>query len=124
MGKIDDMRRLREQQFAETAARRAKGRANGAAQEPSERRTGAAADTHEVSEPETSRAQAVSTTPVGASSTPAGSKKPDTLTSRATTDAKAKCPECGKLRRVTNGAFASHQKGFGKACPGSRKTPA
>ncbi|MDB4936365.1 MAG: hypothetical protein JWP87_3337 [Labilithrix sp.] len=34
-----------------------------------------------------------------------------------------KCSECGKTKPVSNGLVAQHQKGFGKACAGSRKPP-
>lgn len=39
-------------------------------------------------------------------------------------DEEGKCPECGKTKALTNGVLPSHQKGFGKACAGSRKKPA
>ena len=35
----------------------------------------------------------------------------------------ARCSGCGKLRAVSNGLIANHQKGLGKMCPGSRKPP-
>jgi hypothetical protein len=37
---------------------------------------------------------------------------------------KGKCATCGKLRTLQNGLVSNHQKGLGKACPGSRKAPA
>lgn len=73
MGKIDDMRRLREQQFA------------------------AAND-------DKSTAKAAKAAVVA--------------------DDQGKCSACGKMKPLTNGLVANHQKGFGKACPGSRKEPA
>jgi hypothetical protein len=78
MGKIDDMRRLREQQFAA---------ANDANENKSAAKTAKAAPT-------------------------AGSA-----------DDQGKCSSCGKMKPLTNGLVANHQKGFGKACPGSRKEP-
>jgi hypothetical protein len=71
MGKIDDMRRLREQQFA------------------------AANDDK--------RTKAASTAKIA--------------------DDQGKCSACGKMKPLSNGLVANHQKGFGKACPGSRKEP-
>ena len=82
MGKIDDMRRLREQQFA--AANDDKGASK--------------------------KASAAKAAPVA------------TATADATA-AEGKCSACGKMKPLTNGLLASHQKGFGKACPGSRKEP-
>jgi hypothetical protein len=35
-----------------------------------------------------------------------------------------RCSGCGKLRAVSNGLIANHQKGLGKMCSGSRKAPA
>ncbi len=76
MGKIEDMRRLREQQFA-TATQD-----QGA--------------TRKASSP--------------GPSSPASDE--------------GKCSACGKMKALSNGLVAAHQKGFGKACPGSRKEPA
>ncbi len=75
MGKIDDMRKRREAQYAQQAG--TVGTAAPAAAEP------AAADS---------------------------------LT--------GKCAVCGKTLALQNGAVGSHQKGFGKFCPGSRKPAA
>jgi hypothetical protein len=71
MGKIDDLRRLREAQQAEPGR-------------PSPRR-------------------AVAETAVAV---------------------EGRCSTCGKVRALENGLVTSHQKGLGKACPGSRKAPA
>ena len=76
MGKIDDMRRQREQQYA----------------------TAGKAD------------KKASTSSSAAAAAPSG-------------DEEGKCPECGKTKPLTNGVLPSHQKGFGKACAGSRKKP-
>ncbi|MDB5215269.1 MAG: hypothetical protein JWO86_3196 [Myxococcaceae bacterium] len=82
MGKIEDMRRLREQQFAANDDKRA----------------------------------AVAKTPVTKTATTA------TTTTAAAAD-EGKCSVCGKMKPLTNGLVANHQKGFGKACAGSRKEP-
>jgi hypothetical protein len=34
-----------------------------------------------------------------------------------------KCSVCGKRKAVQRGLIASHQKGMGKMCPGSRQPP-
>jgi hypothetical protein len=75
MGKIDDMRRLREASYTGDA-------------EPTPKRSPRAA-------------------PNGAAA-----------------DEQGRCSGCGKTRAVERGLIASHQKGLGKACPGSRKAPA
>jgi membrane protease subunit (stomatin/prohibitin family) len=76
MGKIDDMRRLREQQFA------------------------------------------------AANDDKSAAKTAKAATTAAGADDQGKCSSCGKMKPLTNGLVANHQKGFGKACPGSRKEPA
>ena len=76
MGKIDDMRRQREQQYA------------------------------------------------NAGQSPTAEKKTTSVSkSGAAIDEQGKCPECGKTKPMNNGLLANHQKGFGKACAGSRKKP-
>ena len=81
MGKIDDLRRLRE------AA---------------------------VSDAETSAAPArYPAGKNGASSSPA-----------TVVGEHGKCPECERTKLLANGVMASHQKGLGKMCPGSRRKPA
>ena len=77
MGKIDDMRRLREANYAGDAR-------------PTPRKPG------------------------GTTAAAAG----------AGTDEQGRCAGCGKVRALERGLIASHQKGLGKACPGSRKAPA
>jgi hypothetical protein len=36
---------------------------------------------------------------------------------------KGRCSVCGKVRVLDRGLVSSHQKGLGKACPGSLKQP-
>jgi hypothetical protein len=91
MGKIEDMRRLREQQFA---------------------RTSSAND-------DKSGAKKAST----ASATTASATTASATAASGTAD-EGKCPTCGKVKPLSNGLLANHQKGFGKACAGSRKEPA
>lgn len=113
MGKLDDMRRQREQQFADAEQRQAK-----------------AARTRPV---EVVAQPARSAAPVSAEAEP----EPSPTRPKRAADPKAKtwsksggavneqgkCPDCGKMKPVSNGLLASHQKGFGKACAGSRKKP-
>lgn len=101
MGKIDDMRRQREQQFAEAEQREAKA----AKAKP---------------------AQVVAAlAPVAAEPAPerASSSKKSTSKSGAAMDEQGKCPDCKKMKPLANGVLAQHQKGFGKVCPGSKKKP-
>ena len=92
MGKLDDIRRQREQQFVEQQSappvRAAKKTAVVAEVVTTAGRTGAA------------------------------------QSRRAVDEGEAKCAVCGKLRPLSNGLVADHQKGLGKFCAGSRKKPA
>ena len=104
MGKIDDMRRQREQQFAESEQREAKAaKAKPAAAAP----VAPVAPTR-AAEPAPERA---------------ASSKKSTSKSGAVMDEQGKCPDCNKMKPLANGVLAQHQKGFGKACPGSKKKP-
>jgi hypothetical protein len=100
MGKIDDMRRLREQQFADGQKRRT---------------TPRAAD---VVVADSAAAPAAP-----AASKPAATKNAKASKSGAAVEEQGRCPGCGKMKPVSNGLLANHQKGFGKACTGSRKKP-
>ena len=44
-------------------------------------------------------------------------------TTSETAEPEGRCSACGKMRPLQNGLVANHQKGLGKACPGSRKAP-
>jgi len=107
MGKIDDMRRQREQQFAEAEQREAKAAkvrpAEVVAPPPPLARAPAAAG-----EPAPERAP---------------SSRKSTSKSGAAIDEQGKCPDCKKMKPLANGVLAQHQKGFGKACAGSKKKP-
>ena len=114
MGKIDDMRRQREQQFADAEQRAAKaGKARPVdAVAPPARLLARAAPITDDEPPQPTRP-----------TRPTGAKKKTTSKSGGAVDEQGKCPECGKMKPVSTGLMASHQKGFGKACPGSRKKP-
>lgn len=148
MGKLDDMRRLREQQFAEGRKRQitpVAAEPASAAKKAREAAPAREADTAE-STPEPTTTAAKKTRAVAAPApTPAAAKKaradeepaqPTRPTrpekGKKTTSAKSggevdeqgKCSVCGKMKPLSNGVLAQHQKGFGKACGGSRKPPA
>lgn len=117
MGKIDDMRKLREQQFATAEAKRsatprvAAPAAPESVAKPAKVAT-PAKEPNDAKEPNAKEAKS-------AKSTVASSGKRG-----AAADAEGKCSVCGKVRSLNNGLVSEHQKGFGKACPGSRKKPA
>jgi hypothetical protein len=115
MGKIDDMRRLREQQFVEAEARVAK--AAKAAPPKAE-----APKAEPVAAP---KAKLVDDEPAQPTRPTRPTKDKKTISSKsgAAIDEQGKCPECGKMKPLSNGVLANHQKGFGKACAGSRKKP-
>lgn len=117
MGKIDDMRRQREQQFADAEQRQAKAaKARPVAVAVPPPRAPAPALVTADAEP------AQPTRPTRPER-PADTKKKTSSKSGAVVDEQGKCPGCGKMKPVSNGLLASHQKGFGKACTGSRKKP-
>jgi hypothetical protein len=94
MGKVDDMRRRREAQH------RARTAGSGPEQTaPTEPGGAAATEPAEVGEP----------TAEGGAGVEADS---------------GVCSGCGKVKPVHRGLIASHQKGLGKFCVGSRKPPA
>jgi hypothetical protein len=101
MGKIEDMRRVREQQFADNDKR-------------------ANEDKRAVAKNGTKEASTATAAPA---ITPRATAPKETASPTADAD-EGKCSVCGKMKALTNGLVASHQKGFGKACAGSRKEPA
>ena len=104
MSKVDDMRRQREERFAESARRAASAPKRVAVVVPLE---GAKAPVAVAAlDDDVEPAQPTRST----SSSGAGNEE-------------ARCPECGKTKPLQNGVMASHQQGFGKQCAGSRKKP-
>jgi hypothetical protein len=106
MGKIDDMRRQREQQFAEAEQRQAKA---------------AKVRPPAVAAPVVA-APVVAAPAVEAPVAEKRTKQTSSKSGAKVTD-QGKCPDCNKMKPLSNGVMASHQKGFGKACPGSKKKP-
>ena len=113
MGKIDDMRRQREQQFSDAEQRAAKA----AKARPVAVEAKAAPAPAPILKGDAEPAQPTRPT------RPTDAKKKTSSKSGGASDEQGKCPECGKMKPVSNGLMASHQKGFGKACAGSRKKP-
>ena len=101
MGKIDDMRRQREQQFADA-----------------ERRAAKVAKAPVLVEPE-----APASAPLVAAAPAAAAKSSPRTTAPSAEQTTGKCPVCRKVKPLSNGSLANHQKGLGKACPGSRQPP-
>lgn len=92
MSKSDEIRRMRERQFAQR---------------------------------EEAAGRAASPTPVAtapAASAPAASAPAAAAPTEAAEQ--GKCAVCGKVRALSGGLVAVHQKGLGKVCAGSRKPPA
>jgi len=119
MGKIDDMRRQREQQFAEAEQRQAKAAkvrplpvAAPVVTAPVVAAPVVAASDAEPAQPTRPTRATVEKKPKQTSSK-SGAKVAD----------QGKCPDCNKMKPLSNGVMASHQKGFGKACSGSKKKP-
>ena len=112
MGKLDDMRRLREQQFAEGRKRQitpvAPEPAPAAPAAPAARKASADEEPAQPTRP----------------TRPTKGKKTASSKSGGDVDEQGKCSVCGKMKPLSNGVLAQHQKGFGKACGGSRKPPA
>lgn len=119
MGKIDDMRRLREQQFADAEQREAKG---AKAAKPTPAPLAPAAPVVANVAPVRATSAAEPAQPSRPTRPTANTKKTSSK-SGASVDEQGKCPGCGKMKPLSNGMLANHQKGFGKACSGSRKKP-
>ncbi len=112
MGKLDDMRKMREKQFEEAQRAAATAPKNGVAKNGVAHVAKPAAkdfdndipELEDLSEPE---------------------KKSDEPRATKIADGeKARCSGCGKMKAVQNGLIVMHQKGMGKLCVGSRKEPA
>ncbi len=142
MGKIDDMRRQREEQAAkqqrehDARLRRAPAPAPAARAERTADQPKPTMSEPEKPEPEKPKSEKPE--PEKAKSEKAKPEKRVAEKAAASSEpianrnAKAdkgdktegKCSGCGKVRPLVNGKVGNHQKGFGKMCPGSRKEPA
>lgn len=95
MSKSDEIRRMRERLYAQRERDTS----------PDE---GAPAATHDADEPADEPAVVPERAP----------------RAQAAREEQGRCTGCGKVRALVNGLVATHQKGLGKICPGSRKEPA
>jgi hypothetical protein len=114
MGKIDDMRKLREKQFEEAQRAALAGPKNGVA------KNGIA----HAPKPAAKSESDLDIPEFEDRSEPESKKNDEPATEKIADGEKARCPECGKMKPVQNGVMAMHQKGMGKMCAGSRKPPA
>jgi hypothetical protein len=113
MGKIDDMRKLREQQFEEAQRIAAKQGTNGVTKNgAAHAKVDAPAKKIIVEDAAPAKEEA----PIAERTTTARSRGKSEVT-------EGRCPECKKMKPVQNGVMAMHQKGMGKMCAGSRKEP-
>lgn len=154
MGKIDDMRRMREERMAEqekALARQAREPRAPVSKAPAvlpatveagqdevegkgRVAAGATAPVETSTANETPTESAPASAPTAARRRPAANDAPlpEPTTTRsskrssktASEPTEGKCSVCGKVRPLSNGLVGNHQKGFGKMCAGSRKAPA
>lgn len=141
MGKIDDMRRQREEQF-DRQQRRSKARADAPLVAPAAPAAPVAPVAPAPDAAPAARAATASAGKASAAKSPAAVSDKDVelaqpsrptrpTATKKTTSSKSggavaeqgKCPVCKKMKPLANGVLAQHQKGFGKACAGSRRAP-
>lgn len=107
MGKVDDMRRQREEQALQRERR-------------------AVATAPKAAVPAASVVDPVVPVAAPVAADVPREAKPRVVASKPVSADEAtegKCSGCGKLRPLQRGLVANHQKGFGKMCPGARKVP-
>ena len=125
MGKVDDMRRLREAQH-EQGQRAAAARAAAPTPVEIEIAEAAARPAAEVTTPPGSvdpGEDAIVPSPAPWKPSPKTPARPAGSKGK-TAEETGTCSGCGKPKPMQQGVIASHQKGLGKMCPGSRKPPA
>ena len=125
MGKVDDMRRLREAQH-EQGQRDAKARSAATARPAVAVTTARAAEATPASAPPEAAGEV---DPVEDAMVPRVMRAPQSgraarVAAAAAADDTGTCSSCGKPKPLQRGVIATHQKGLGKVCPGSRKPPA
>jgi hypothetical protein len=135
MGKVDDMRRLREQQH-EDGQRAARARALGVKggpvaapatpAPPDADELAAAVEDAVVPRGAAARAAKAKADKVPMASTPREPSVPPPGRGKRgeAADETGVCSSCRKPKPLQRGVIANHQKGLGKMCPGSRKPPA
>lgn len=127
MGKIDDMRRQREEQF-DAQQRRSKARADAPpvappAPAPAAAPAAPASKAPAGKAPATASDKDVELAQPSRPTRPTAAKKTTSAKSGGAVAEQGKCPVCKKMKPLQNGVLAQHQKGFGKACTGSRRAP-
>ncbi len=117
MGKTDDLRRLREAQHAqrESAIRAQSGSRAAAAS--------VAAAAPAVASTPTAIELAIEAAVVARPKV-ATRGRAARVAKAAAADDTGTCASCHKSKPLKGGVIATHQKGLGKVCPGSRKPPA
>jgi hypothetical protein len=116
MGKLDDMRKLREKQFEDAQRAAAAGPKNGVAANGIAHVPKAAAKADLEPDKEIPDFED--------RSKPAKKVEDEPVAAKIADGEKARCSGCGKMKAVQNGLIVMHQKGMGKMCAGSRKEPA
>ncbi|MEO7110424.1 MAG: hypothetical protein ABI183_08315 [Polyangiaceae bacterium] len=116
MGKLDDMRKLREKQFEEAQRAAAAAPKNGVAKNGIAHVAKPAAKPEADLDKDVPEFEDLSKPGKDSDNEPAAAKVAD--------GEKARCSGCGKMKAVQNGLLVMHQKGMGKMCAGSRKAPA
>jgi len=123
MGKIDDMRRQREEQF-DRQQRRTKARADAPAPASPAPAAAPKAAAPKAAAPKAAAADKdVELAQPSRPTRPKAATKTTSSKSGGAVAEQGKCPVCNKMKPLANGVLAQHQKGFGKACAGSRRAP-
>jgi hypothetical protein len=118
MGKIDDMRKMREKQFEEAQRAAANAPKNGVA------KNGVVHAPKPVAATDAELDKEIPEFEDRSKPVQRGKKIADEPSTPKVADGeKARCSDCGKMKPVQNGVMAMHQKGMGKMCAGSRKPP-
>jgi hypothetical protein len=115
MGKADDMRRQREARFAQQ--QRASAPADSGRPAPA----ASSAAGGGVQEPDAADDADDAADAVVAGGSP---RARAAVTAKGAAAEQGACSVCGKQRPLQRGLVATHQKGLGKVCAGSRKAPA
>ena len=120
MGKIDDMRKMREKQFADAQKTVEPKARNGVALAV------VALPAPPVDAPGNAKGLAHAAEKIEVIDLDPPKERTTTASSRGKRDevTEARCAVCGKMKAVQNGLMVTHQKGLGKICTGSRKEPA
>ncbi|GAC1352302.1 MAG: hypothetical protein NVS3B20_20230 [Polyangiales bacterium] len=118
MAKTDDLRKQREQQFADRALK-------SSLSSQSQDGVGKGSSPNAKESVEAEPVQAELDTSVSLQPQRRMGMRGDHAASReGSAEGTGACAVCGKVRTLNRGLVADHQKGLGKHCAGSRKQPA